>query len=114
MDELDFSAYLRFLFALIFVIGLVFLVAAVAKKYGLTGSMSALSKTGLDGRRLGIQEMFHLDGKRKLVLVRRDGAEHLLLLSQAGDTVVERNIQTETSKPDLRQPQNAAEQESMS
>jgi hypothetical protein len=33
-----------------------------------------------------------MDGKRRLVLIRRDGVEHLVLLGAAGDLVIERGI----------------------
>ncbi len=39
-------------------------------------------------RRLTVSESLMLDPRRRLVLVRLDGREHLLLLSPAGDVVV--------------------------
>ena len=43
-------------------------------------------------KRLAILEVAPLDAKRRLVLVRRDGAEHLLLIGGESDLVVERAI----------------------
>ncbi len=40
-----------------------------------------------------------LDGKRRLVLLRRDGAEHLVLLGLAGDVVIERGIAARRRRP---------------
>lgn len=47
---------------------------------------------GRRGARLGISEYHELDKDRRLVLVRRDGVEHLLLIGGAQDIVVETNI----------------------
>ena len=38
-----------------------------------------------------------LDTRRRLVLVRRDDVEHLILLGAASETVIERNIKSPTS-----------------
>jgi flagellar protein FliO/FliZ len=39
-------------------------------------------------RRLGIEEVLAVDPRRRLMLVRHDGLEHLLLLAPEGDLVV--------------------------
>lgn len=44
------------------------------------------------GKRLAIVEARNLDMRRRLVLIRRDDVEHLLVLGQDGDLVVERGI----------------------
>ena len=85
--ELD--AYLRFVFALAFVIALIGLLAFAMKRYGLGGRM--MRKVG-GRRRLSVVEMTPLDGKRRLVLVRRDDREHLLVVGATGETVVESGI----------------------
>jgi len=46
-------------------------------------------------RRLAFVERAHLDNGRKLVLVRRDGVEHLLLIGGPIDLVVETGIRPE-------------------
>ena len=59
-----------------------------------------LKKIGLNGeggfsgqkRRLKIVEYLPLDARRRLVLVRRDQKEFLLVLGPQGETVVESNI----------------------
>ena len=43
-------------------------------------------------RRLGVVEATPIDGRRNLVLVRRDDVEHLLLLGPAHDLVIETRI----------------------
>jgi flagellar protein FliO/FliZ len=42
------------------------------------------------GKRLAVTESLSLDARRRLVIVRHDGREHLLLLGPTGDLVVER------------------------
>jgi flagellar protein FliO/FliZ len=53
--------------------------------------MGRLATVGGRQRRLAIVEVLPLDAKRRLVLLRRDGAEHLVLLGLGGDIVVERS-----------------------
>lgn len=43
-------------------------------------------------QRIGVVETAAVDGNRRLVLVRRDDTEHLLLLGSHGDLVIESNI----------------------
>ncbi len=47
---------------------------------------------GRKGSRLGISEYYEIDKSRRLVLIRRDEVEHLLLIGGAQDVVVEDNI----------------------
>ncbi|MCB1434187.1 MAG: flagellar biosynthetic protein FliO [Alphaproteobacteria bacterium] len=49
--------------------------------------------SGRRGQRLGISEYHELDKTRRLVLVRRDNVEHLLLIGGPQDVVVEAGIQ---------------------
>jgi len=43
--------------------------------------------------RLGVSEQANIDGRRKLLLVRRDDVEHLLLIGGPVDIVIEEKIQ---------------------
>jgi flagellar protein FliO/FliZ len=80
--------YWRFLGALVLVVALIFALAWIAKRLGFGGRLaSARGK-----RRLGIEEVLSLDSKRRLVLLKRDGVEHLLLLGLNDDIVVETGI----------------------
>jgi Flagellar biosynthesis protein, FliO len=47
---------------------------------------------GRKGSRLGISEYYEIDKSRRLVLVRRDDMEHLLLIGGEQDLVVESEI----------------------
>jgi len=47
---------------------------------------------GRRGQRLGISEYYEIDKSRRLVLVRRDNVEHLILIGGAHDLVIEQAI----------------------
>jgi flagellar protein FliO/FliZ len=78
--------YARAVFALVFVIGLIFLSAALAKRYGLDKRIAGNNKLP---RQMEVMETLYLDPKNKLVLVCCSGKEHLLLLGSAGNLLIE-------------------------
>lgn len=75
---------------------------AMAIVLALMGGLSfALKKLGLSAvaniqnngkKRLKIIESLPLDARRRLVIVRRDDREHLVILGATGETVVETDI----------------------
>ncbi len=85
MELLD---YVRFLLALVFVLGLIGLLAWAARRFRIGG----LAPPAAAQRRLRVLEVAPLDPRRKLVLVRRDDVEHLLLLGQDGNRIIEAAI----------------------
>ena len=87
---MEFSGYLRFLLALVFVLGLIGLATAVVRRMGLGFPVGALKRSG--NRRLSVVETAPLDGRRRLVLVRRDDTEHLIILGPTSELVVETGI----------------------
>ncbi len=93
--DLDYGDYLQFLLALVFVLALIGLVAALLRRFGLAGAAGLKQRIGGRERRLAVVEMTPLDARRRLVLIRRDGVEHLVLLGPTGDLVVETNIRSE-------------------
>lgn len=79
---------MKFFIAFSLVIGLMFGLSWVLKKTGLaTTPLMPGAK-----RRLKVVEHLAIDSRRRLVLVRRDGVEHLILLGQNQDCVIENNI----------------------
>ncbi len=101
---MEFESYLRFGLALVLVVGLIGLAAWVARRFGLAGPAMLRGRA----RRLAVIESTGIDAKRRLVLVRRDGIEHLLLLGPAGDVVVESDIAAQ-EKPAAAAPAEAAQ-----
>lgn len=85
---MEFSNYFRFIFALVFVLALIGLLTWLLRRFGLGGGRP---RTG-NGKRLGVVEALAIDGRRRLVLVRRDDSEHLLVLGPNSETVVETGI----------------------
>jgi flagellar biogenesis protein FliO len=49
---------------------------------------------GRKGQRLGITEFHEIDKTRRIVLVRRDDVEHLILIGGNQDVVIESNIES--------------------
>jgi flagellar protein FliO/FliZ len=87
----------RFCFALAFVLGLIWLLAYLAKRFGLDKKFRGV--TGQKGR-MAVVDVLYLDPKRKLTLVRADTHEYLLLI--AGDhaqLLDKKETSHETPKP---------------
>jgi flagellar protein FliO/FliZ len=72
--------FLRAFFALVITLGLVGMVAVAARRFG-PEWMVRLQRPRSE-RRLAIVESLHLDPQRRLVLVRMDDRERLLLLGE--------------------------------
>jgi flagellar protein FliO/FliZ len=85
----------RMLLALSLVLGLLWLLAWILKKYGTQLGLPIAIRDGLLNKgktRLQMVDVFPLDVKHRLVLVRRDDVEHLLLLGGTQPVVVETGI----------------------
>lgn len=87
METIDLS---RFILSFLIVLGLIGAMAFVLKRYN--GVAKKILSDKSTGGRLEILEVRYLDPKRKLMLVRRDEVEHLLLLADSRETVIETNI----------------------
>jgi flagellar protein FliO/FliZ len=89
----DVTSIATYVAAFVFVIALIAIGAWLLK--GLTGGGSG-NKTGsfLRGRerRLGVVEAANVDGRRKLILLRRDDTEHLIMTGGPVDVVIETGI----------------------
>ena len=84
--EIETVSYLKFLLALLFVLGLIGGLSIIAKRAGL-GNRGPIVKG--NSKRLSIVETMALDPKRRVVLIRCDNSEHLLLLgSNSEQTIV--------------------------
>ena len=86
---MEFSTYLRFILVLVFVLGLVFLLAWVLRRFGYGGVVGKAQS-----RRLRVVETTLLGPKHRLVLIRRDDLEHLLVLGPNHEAVVETGIKS--------------------
>ncbi|MGE3624028.1 MAG: flagellar biosynthetic protein FliO [Bdellovibrionales bacterium] len=89
-------SWLRIAVAFISVFGLLALFGFVLKYVKMRGfAMPGLGNAAT--RRLEVVETLPLDPRRRLVIVRRDTAEHLLLLGVNEDVVVETNLDNTAS-----------------
>ncbi|MEI6730174.1 MAG: flagellar biosynthetic protein FliO [Pseudomonadota bacterium] len=88
MESAEIFTYLRAAFALTFVVGLIFLAAIIAKKSGwdkkLVGNKSSQ-------KRMQVMETLYLDPKHRLVMVKCNDLEHVLMLGVGGNLVVSSN-----------------------
>lgn len=85
---IDLPSIGQYAMALIFVLALIAVAALAARRWGVAGVIPVAPGR----RRLKVCESLALDGRRRLLLIRRDDVEHLLLLGATGETVVERDI----------------------
>ena len=88
------SDYLTAVVALAFVVGLIALLGWAVRRFGLIPGASAVTR---GGKRIKIVEVTPIDVRRKLVLIRRDQAEHLILLGAQRDLVIETGIADSTT-----------------
>ena len=79
-----------FILAFVFVLALIGLAAWLVRRYG----GNRLGANSARGRmpRLAVIDAAAVDGRRRLVLVRRDNVEHLIMIGGPSDIVVEPNI----------------------
>jgi flagellar protein FliO/FliZ len=80
--------YSRFLLALVAVLAMLVCFAWLARRFGFAGK--SFTKGGR--RRLAIVEMVPIDAKRRLILLRRDQTEHLIVLGADSAVVIETGI----------------------
>ena len=85
----DLPQFLKLLIALGVVLLMMGGLAFILKKLGLAAQTSTKSS---DKRRLNIVESLPLDARRRLVIVKCDKTEHLVILSATGETVIAKDI----------------------
>lgn len=83
--------YFQFVLALAFVLALILAAAWLFRRFG-RGRVNAPRRGSGSMRRLAVVEAVAIDTRRRMVLVRRDNREHLLILGPQGETVVETGI----------------------
>ena len=94
LSPADFS-WARLLFAFSTVIALMAMLGFALKYIGTRG----ITLPGKGARRMRIIETLPIDTRRRFVIVRCDGREHLLLLGAGNDIVVETNLPTPPTTP---------------
>ena len=89
---------LSWLFFLVFIAALLVVGGLLVRGYLTTGSPTAGFTGVLFGpkpeKRLDVVDQANVDGRRRLVLIRRDDVEHLIMTGGPVDVVIETNIGT--------------------
>lgn len=80
---MDWTDWLRTVFALLATLALIGGAAYIARRFGMLSNI-----TGKTERRLVVSESLMLDPRRRLVVVRFDERDHLILLSPTRDLLV--------------------------
>jgi flagellar protein FliO/FliZ len=80
----------RFFLAFLIVLGLIGATAWAVRRFG-TGRLGGSNTRGRQPR-LAVIDYASVDARRRLILVRRDNVEHLLMIGGPTDVVVEANI----------------------
>ena len=97
------SEFFGYLFFFIFIAALVVIAGLLVRGY-MTGNPTA-ALAGAAGKffgpkpekRLDVVDQANVDGRRRLVLIRRDDVEHLIMTGGPVDVVIETNIGQETN-----------------
>lgn len=97
--DTDVTQLITFIAIFILVLAMIGIGAWLLKSL-LTGGSAAASGIlrGRD-RRLGVVEASSVDGRRKLILIRRDNVEHLIMTGGPVDVVIETGIEGYRPRP---------------
>jgi len=93
-------------FAILIVLALIGAAAYLVRRFAGRGIGSGNSRGRMP--RLAVIDAAAVDGRRRLVLVRRDNVEHLLMIGGPSDIVVEPNIVRNSSGRDAAAPRQPA------
>jgi hypothetical protein len=96
----------RFFFAFVIVLGLIGGTAYLVRRFG-ADRLGASTSRGRQPR-LAVIDAAAVDGRRRLILIRRDNVEHLLMIGGPTDVVVEPNIVRAIAAPRDVQPARPA------
>lgn len=86
----SFASAARWIIALIVVVAMIFAALWAWRRFGPGGGVR-MSSRGKQPR-LGIVDVSNVDGTRKLVMLRRDDVEHLVMIGGPNDVVIESGI----------------------
>jgi hypothetical protein len=107
---IEISGAVRFVIAFVIVLALIAITAWLVRRFGSGG----LGGAGGRGRqpRLAVIDAATVDARRKLILVRRDNVEHLVMIGGPTDVVIEPNIVRGATPPrEVAPPRTAPMQE---
>jgi flagellar protein FliO/FliZ len=91
---MEFFDVLRYFGALLLVLAMVGGVGLLARRFGVPGVTKADSI-----KRLAVVEMLLVGPRQRLIILRRDNVEHLVLSGPDGASVIESGIAVKTASP---------------
>src|SRR5262245_40845002 len=102
--DMPFAAWM--VIALVIVVALIGTIAWLVRRFG----ARHLAETSARGRQphLDVIETANVDGRRRLVLIRRYGTEHLMMIGGPTDVVIETNIMREATPREAQAPRPPA------
>ena len=83
---MEVESYFKFMAATLIVLGLIALATFAIRRFGLIPGAAPIKPKNL--RRLRVEEALTLDPRRRLLLLRHDDQEHLLLLGPGSDLLI--------------------------
>ena len=92
----------KFFIAFVVVLALIALAAWLVRRFG-ANRLGGASARGRQPR-LAVIDAASVDGRRRLILIRRDNIEHLLMIGGPTDVVVEQNIVRAAARNSVREP----------
>ncbi len=108
----DMPLAVRFFFAFVIVLALIGGTAFLVRRFG--GERLGASSSRGRQPRLAVIDAAAVDGRRRLILIRRDNVEHLLMIGGPSDVVVEANIvRAAASARDAAGPRSTAPAEAL-
>ncbi|MEA2995796.1 MAG: flagellar protein FliO/FliZ [Alphaproteobacteria bacterium] len=93
---------LRFFIAFVIVLALIGAAAYLVRRFGATALNAAVAARGRQPR-LAVIDAATIDGRRRLVLIRHDNVEHLVMIGGPTDVVIEPNIVRATATAPARE-----------
>ena len=105
---IDYTDYIRYIGALLFVIALIMGLAILLRRLG---NSSLMGGTGLkrSDKRLRILEVQPIDPRRRLVLIAQDDVEHLIMVGPERDLVVSHDRPAKPTRTDNPLPTTQAD-----
>ena len=102
---MDYTDYIRFAGALLIVLALMGGLSLLLRKVGMGGHAPL---TLGSNKRIKVKETTALDYRRRLFLVEFDDKEHLILLGQNGETLIQSQDKTKAAGEDENETVQAA------
>lgn len=102
-------SFTKFIIALLFVLGLLYLCLFILKKFGVGQVPGSLTQGGNKQKALKVLEFLSLDSKRRVVRLRYRDEEHVILTGPHGDQLLsKRTIAEQTDQTDKKEEHSAA------